>query len=246
MKIGVIVTGHVRAALVAAHGAYPAMFDRLLNGERRRFALGVFDMTGGDAPPAPDAADGWLVTGSRHGVYDDLPWIETTKAFLRDARAAGRPMVGVCFGHQIMAEAFGGRAEKFAGGWRLGVQRYDAPPQPWAGGGTDGALRLHANHQDQVTAIPDDATVWAANAGCRFAGLAYGDPAAPDAVSIQPHPEFAPGYARALIGLLVDKGSVAPDQGAEAAATIGAPVDNARVGLMLGDYLSAAAARAAA
>lgn len=245
MRIGVIVAGQVRESLAAEHGSILPMMERLLNGGEARFTLEPHAVVDGAPLPAPDGADGWLVTGSKHGVYDDLPWIAPTKAFLRAARAARRPMVGVCFGHQLMAEAFGGKAEKFSGGWRLGVQTYDAAPTPWRPGG-GATLRLHANHQDQVVAIPEDAAVWAGNAGCRFAALSYGDPAAPDAVSIQPHPEFEAPYARALVDLLTGEGVVARPAGEAAAATIGGPVDNAAVGRMLGDYLLATATRRAA
>jgi GMP synthase-like glutamine amidotransferase len=247
MKIGVIQTGKVRGDLAAAFGEYPDMFERLLNAEGPRFALETHAVVDGAPLPAPEAAAGWVVTGSRHGVYDDLPWIEPLKAFLRAARGAGRPIVGVCFGHQILAEALGGRAVKHDGGWRLGAHRFAVTRADWIAGHAPTAVDLHSVHQDQVVAIPDDATVWATADGCRYAGLTYGDPAAPDAVSIQPHPEFVEPFARALVEKLRDDGRVEDAVAAPALASFGGPVSNATVGRMLGDYLArAAAARAAA
>lgn len=247
MKIGVIQTGKVRGDLAAAFGEYPAMFERLLNADGRRFTLETHAVVDGDALPAPDAASGWVITGSRHGVYDDLPWIDPLKDFLRAARAARRPIVGVCFGHQILAEALGGRAVKHDGGWRLGAHRFDVTRADWIAGPAPASLALHSVHQDQVVAIPDDATVWATAEGCRYAGLTYGDPAAPDAVSIQPHPEFVEPFARALVEKIRDDGRVTAEFAAPALASLGAPVDNAAVGRMLGDYLArVAAARVAA
>ena len=60
-------------------------------------------------------ADGWLITGSRHGAYEDHPWIPPLEEFIRDAYAAQVPLVGICFGHQIIAQAMGGKVEKYQG-----------------------------------------------------------------------------------------------------------------------------------
>lgn len=247
MKIGVIQTGAVREGLAAQFGEYPAMFDALLNGDDQGFRIDAYPVVNGAALPSPTAADAWAITGSRHGVYDDLPWIGETKAFLRAARAAKRPIVGVCFGHQILAEAFGGSAIKHPGGWRLGVETYRVVNRPaWMADAPE-ALSLHSLHQDQVVAIPADAQVWATSPGCAYAGLSYGDPDAPDAVSIQPHPEFSIPFARALNAHLLEQGRVPADLGAAALARVGQPVDNARVGRWFADYLrNKAAGRAAA
>lgn len=246
MKIGVIQTGRVRGELAATHGEYPHMFAKLLNGTAPRFDLRTVALVDGDPLPDPASADGWAITGSRHGVYDDIEWIGPLKAFLRDARAARRPIVGVCFGHQILAEALGGKAVKHEGGWRLGANRFDVTDARWTPDAPQ-QLTLHSVHQDQVVEIPDDAKVWATAPGCRFAGLTFGDPAAPDAVSIQPHPEFDAPFARALTEKLHQDGRVTDAVAEPALASIGGPVDNAAVGRMLGDYLArSAAARAAA
>lgn len=247
MKIGVIQTGNVRDGLAAQFGEYPAMFDALLNGGGAGFRIEAYPVVNGAALPDPTAADAWAITGSRHGVYDDLPWIEETKAFLRAARAAQRPIVGVCFGHQILAEAFGGSAIKHPGGWRLGVETYRIVNRPgWLTDAPE-ALTLHSLHQDQVVAIPADAQVWATSPGCVYAGVSYGDPDAPDAVSIQSHPEYEIPFARALYGHLLAQGRLPADLGQAALGSVGRPVDNARVGRWFADYLRGkAAGRAAA
>jgi GMP synthase-like glutamine amidotransferase len=237
MKIGVIQTGRVREPLATAFSEYPPMFEALLKPVAPDFAFETHAIVDGAPLPDPSAADGWVLTGSRHGVYDDLPWIGPLKAWLRAVRSAGAPIVGVCFGHQIMAEAFGGRAVKHPGGWRLGVDEFDVIVKPgWAAGGPD-RLALHSVHQDQVVEIPEDAHVWARGDGCRYAGLMYGDPTDPDAISIQPHPEFEPDFARALAGRLRDDGRVSPAVGDRALAGIGRPVDNAAVARWFAAYL---------
>ncbi|MGZ3346724.1 MAG: glutamine amidotransferase-related protein, partial [Caulobacteraceae bacterium] len=120
MRIAVLETGRPPEPLEPRFGRYPAMFEHLLGtGGGRTFKS--YDTHGGEFPVA-GAFDAVLVTGSPAGAYDPLPWIEPLKAFLRASR--GVPMVGICFGHQIMAEAFGGHVEKYSGGWAVGLHRY--------------------------------------------------------------------------------------------------------------------------
>ena len=226
MRLGILQTGKVNEALTSRFGEYPDMFARLYRAadpglEARSYAV-VDDVL----PAAPGECDAWLVTGSRHGVYDGLPWIEPLKAFLRRARAGGVPIIGICFGHQIMAEAFGGRAEKSAEGWGVGVQEYALLARPGWMADAPERMAVHVLHQDQVTALAPDATCLATSAFCRYAMLAYGDPEAPEAISIQSHPEFDAAFMRALVARL--GGDRLPRETAEAAlAGLGAPVAGA-------------------
>ncbi|GMG82086.1 GMP synthase [Paralimibaculum aggregatum] len=245
MRVGILETGRVAEELVDRHGTYPDMFVRLLAGADPGLEFEAVKVLEGALPGSPQAADAWLVTGSKHGVYDPMPWIEPLKAFLREARGAGVPLIGICFGHQIMAEAFGGRAEKSDRGWGCGPHVYTTLQRPGWMADAPGPMRFHAMHQDQVTAIPGDATRLAESDFCPHAMLAYGDPEAPDAISIQPHPEFEPDYARDL--LVARRGVAVPAPAAQAGIdAIGAPVDNAAFARWVAAYLRARAARQAA
>ena len=226
MRLGILQTGKVNEALVGSFGEYPDMFARLYRAADPRIEPRSYAVVDGELPGSPAECDAWLITGSRHGVYDGLPWIEPLKAFLRRARAEGVPIIGVCFGHQIMAEAFGGRAEKSDKGWGVGVQEYALGTLP--GWMEDAPVRMavHVLHQDQVTAVPADATCLASSPFCDYAMLAYGDPEAPEAISIQSHPEFDEPFMRALVERI--GGDRIPPETAEAAlASLGAPVASA-------------------
>jgi GMP synthase-like glutamine amidotransferase len=186
MILGILQTGRVSEEASALYGGYLDMFARLF--EPRGFELRLFNVVDGDFPAGPGAADAWLITGSPHGVYEDRPWIAPLEAFIRDIRDAGVPLVGICFGHQIVATAFGGRVEKFAGGWALGRRTYDIAGMQ---------LAMNAAHQDQVIEAPEGAENLGSNAFTKNAVLAYGD----HILTIQPHPEIEAGFMSYLLRL---------------------------------------------
>jgi GMP synthase-like glutamine amidotransferase len=147
MKIGILRCGHTPDEVAATHGQYEDMFARLLADEGLEFRTwSVVDMA---FPESPEDAEGWLVSGSRHGAYDALPFIAPLEDFIRRVVASGRPLVGICFGHQLIAQALGGTVVKFPRGWSVGAKSYD-----WDG---LGEIWLTAWHQDQVIAPPEGA-----------------------------------------------------------------------------------------
>ena len=210
MLIGILQTGLAPDALAPEMGDYPDMFARLLDGHG--FTFRTWKVVEGEFPPSVDAADGWLITGSRHGVYEDHPWIPPLEEFIRAAFAARVPVVGICFGHQIVAQAMGGKVERYAGGWAVGATDYDF------GGET---LRLNAWHRDQVVQAPEGATVIASNDFCANAALLYDD----RALTVQAHPEFRPEF---VDGLMKTRGKgVVPDEVmAEAATRLSLPLQD--------------------
>ena len=219
MKLGILETGKMADHLADEHGHYPELFQALLGGIQD-LTLHAYEVVHGHFPDDAAECDAWLVTGSKYGVYDDEPWIAPLKTFLIAARERGVPMIGICFGHQIMAEAFGGRAEKSDRGWGCGAHEYEVLERPeWMEDPGD-AFSMYAMHQDQVTALPDDAVRLATSPFCENAMVAWGDPATPDAISIQPHPEFTTGLAKALVEFRRDT-SIPVDVADTALATLG-------------------------
>ncbi len=240
MRIGILETGDVHEALIGEHGDYPSMFEKLLRPHAPDADIFSVPVVRNVALPDPGDADGWVVTGSRHGVYDDLPWIEPLKQFLRDCVARKIPIAGICFGHQILAEALGGRAEKSPKGWGLGVQRYKLENVPsWMGEDID-AFGGYALHQDQVTALPPSATRIASSDFCENAALVYGDPEHPDAISVQSHPEFSAKYIDDVIDVRL-KDSVVEPVRSRAKSSLGDPVSNDEWGGWIVKFLKLAA-----
>ncbi len=225
MKLGILETGKTADHLVDEYGHYPRIFADAFAGLDDALELVPFEVVNGQFPTSPHDCDAWLITGSKFGVYDPEPWIEPLKDFLRQARDAQVPMIGVCFGHQIMAEAFGGSATKSEKGWGCGVHEYSIRQRPsWLKMDTD-SFAMHAMHQDQVNSLPQDATVLASSPFCENAMVAYGDPEHPDAISIQPHPEFTRGLGEALVNFR--KSELIPDPIANVALeSFGQPVNN--------------------
>ena len=246
MKIGILETGEVHPDLKARHGDYPAMFERLLGAVDASLEFATVRVVAGEMPASPGQADAWLVTGSRHGVYDGLPWIEPLKGFLRACVVARVPVVGICFGHQLLAEALGGRAVKSDRGWALGVQDYEIVARPsWLTHVPD-RFAVRALHQDQVVALPEGTTILARSPQCAVAAVAYGDPEDPAAVSLQPHPEFGADFMDALLTLRAGT-AFRVEEAATARASLSRPVANEAWARLIVDYFHrAAGARAAA
>ncbi|MEM7469852.1 MAG: type 1 glutamine amidotransferase [Pseudomonadota bacterium] len=222
MKIGILECGRTMPKVAARHGDFPDMFAQLLDGHGFTFeSYNVEDM---HFPESPDSCDGWLLTGSKHGAYEDHPFIPKLEAFIRDAFEEAVPMVGICFGHQIIATALGGHVEKFDGGWSLGLNAYEFEGL--------GEIKLNAWHQDQVLRIPDGARTIASSAFCQHAALLYDK----RALTIQAHPEFGGEIIGQYVSLrrgTLDYGEDAMDH---AAAHLSADDDNAKMAKRIAEF----------
>jgi len=199
MKIGILQCDDAGGRVLRRHGTSSDMFQALLAG--RGLTFDTYDVVNMVFPDSIHDCDGWLLTGSRFDAYSKEPFVLKIGDFVRAAYAASVPMVGICFGHQIIAHALGGHVEKFDGGRAIGRQTYQF----------DDLGEIHANalHQDQVITAPKDARRVGTSSFCKNAALIYGT----KALTMQPHPEFSneiiasylealrgrPGYGDALM-----------------------------------------------
>ncbi|MGE0409731.1 MAG: gamma-glutamyl-gamma-aminobutyrate hydrolase family protein [Amphiplicatus sp.] len=196
MQIAILETGEPPAPLANRFGAYPAMMETMLAPlapDLSFTAVRVFDE---GAPPPVGSVDGALIAGSPAGVYEQHAFIAPLEDFVRRMAGSGKPVVGICFGHQLMAQAFGGRVEKSAKGWGVGLQDYRVVGNgAWM---TPRAARVAcaASHQDQVVEAPKGAARLLESDFCPYAGLAYAEGSA---ISFQAHPEFDHDFAAALL-----------------------------------------------
>ena len=205
MLIGILQAGHAPEGLGEKHGSYPEMFERLIKGAEPSFRFKTYVAVEGEVPGDPRACDAWLITGSRHGVYDRLAWMAPLGELIRAAMETSVPVVGICFGHQIVADALGGTVEKSAKGWGVGIHSYLVSDRPdWLKPDAD-TFAINAVHQDQVVVLPEGARVLAHSDFCPNAMIAYGD----RAFTIQGHPEFENAFARDLIDTRLSQ--VAPE-----------------------------------
>ena len=223
LHIGILQTDSVLPHFVDAHGDYPQMFRELLWNVDDALRFTDYDVQ--STIPNELECDAYLITGSRHSVYDELPWIELLVDFLRTALQAQKKVVGICFGHQLIAHYFGGRVGPAAAGWAVGVHASEVVRRaPWMNEHAQ-EVALLSSHKDQVLELP------LTNAFCPIAGFTMGD----QVITVQGHPEFKKPYAEALMDMRQEQlGSTVYHQGIESLA---APTEEAQVARWLLDFV---------
>lgn len=205
LKTAILQTGHAPETLWEKHGDYDAMSKVFLGYDPDE--IKTFNTQKSELPKAVTDYDLYLITGSPKGVYDGDPWIAELEYFIRRAHNTNIKMIGVCFGHQIMAQALGGSVRKSPKGYGLGVMDYK-----FADGET---VSLNAWHQDQVEEAPQGAEVILSSEFCPVAGLAYSH----NAISFQPHPEFTKAFMDDLISFR-EGDTITAEQAHKARATL--------------------------
>ncbi|WP_313740585.1 amidotransferase [Pseudomonas sp.] len=195
LRICILETDVLRPELAAQYQGYGRMFEQLFERQTTAAQFRVFNVMNGHYPDDSETFDAYLVTGSKADSFADDPWITTLKAYLLKLYARGEKLLGVCFGHQLLALTLGGKAERANQGWGVGTHRYRlAAHAPWMDAETT-ELTLLISHQDQVTELPKGATLIASSDFCPNAAYCIGD----QVLCFQGHPEFVNDYSRALL-----------------------------------------------
>ncbi len=189
-RVGLLLCDDVDKAAQPRYGSYTNMFSAGMAAADADCRLTPFRCQHGELPDSPDAFDAYLISGSRHAVYDASAWILDLQDFVRRCYAQRTKTVGICFGHQLIAHALGGETRKAEDGWGVGIHstRITAP-QAWMKNGAAPApshYNLVVIHQDQVALLPPGCRVIATNDFCPISMFIADD----IMLGIQGHPEF--------------------------------------------------------
>jgi GMP synthase-like glutamine amidotransferase len=235
-RVGLLVAGHVDPKSVHIAGDYPELFDALLG--PFGIELVCYDLDHGRFPGSLRECDGWICSPSRSSTYDELEWLPDAEELHREIAAGEHAYVGICFGHQLLAQALGGEVARAPGGWGVGVTEYEiVESMPWMAPGRS-TIALLASHQDQVVALPPGARslATATNGSCPIAGMAVGE----RAWTLQPHPEFVPELADHLLAGRTEL--IGAERVARARASLGRPLDRTTVAAWIGAFFTGRAA----
>ncbi|MDP5255180.1 MULTISPECIES: gamma-glutamyl-gamma-aminobutyrate hydrolase family protein [unclassified Vibrio] len=205
MKIGIIITGWVEPELARDFGEYADMIESTL-APAGQFEFECYQAINQQLPPTLHTCQGYIITGSVQDAFGDQAWIHALMAWIVDCEQAKVPLVGLCFGHQIICRALGGHVERSQHGWGLGVSqnRYLASAQatasnalPAQGVNDNNTLNILSCHQDQVTEIPQGFEVLAASDFCPYYFLRKDQ----HVLTIQGHPEFSLDFMAQVLEL---------------------------------------------
>ncbi|MCE2516924.1 MAG: hypothetical protein J4F41_03615 [Alphaproteobacteria bacterium] len=186
MRLGILQAGEINPEMKAGLPSYRDMYDALFSSPD--VELTYFQVMTNEFPDSVTACDAYIVTGSPAGVYDEFDWIPALMDFIRDAYNAGQQLVGICFGHQVIAEALGGKAEKSDKGWGVGVRTVAINDHGGLIPKDHDDISLLYMHQDQVVETPPGAEVLAGDSFCPIAAYKIGE----QVLCMQGHPEFTP------------------------------------------------------
>ncbi len=231
-RIGILQCDHVANDLVKGHGDYQDMFTDLFQSLDNAIEISVYDLTIDQFPVDLKACDGFLITGSQFSVFEDIPWINKAKSLVRDLYQVRIPTIGICFGHQLIAEALGGKVDRATDkGWGVGVHQWQVKnQQDWMSKKPLESISMHASHQDQVVRLPEDATLIASSDFCPIAGFH-----ANSTMTFQGHPEFSKEYLQALIENRLDR--IDQNTANSAIASLEKEVDSKTVASWMVDFI---------
>jgi len=201
MILGIVLCDQVQPKLQDDFGDYPQMFSDILTQVDPQIELRFFSAIERQLPSDIEQCDAYMTSGSKWGVNDDEPWIRELEAFVCKLYQANKPFVGICFGHQLIAKALGGRVEKSVKGWGIGIAVSPVVTKmPWMQPPQD-CVNLIVSHQDQIIELPPATTVLMSSDFCSFSMIQVGQ----CFIGVQGHPEFSRQYSLALMNSRRDR-----------------------------------------
>lgn len=196
LRICILQADTLHPDLAERFSGYGDKFVRLLN-RQAEVQCDIYDVVAQEYPADPHKYDAFLVTGSKADSFATQAWIVRLREYLVQRYQSGDVLLGICFGHQILALALGGQVQRAVQGWGVGVHSYTMLDTPVAGLQVPQALQLLISHRDQVTKLPEHAVCLAASEFCPYAAYVIGE----QVLCFQGHPEFSHDFSRALMQL---------------------------------------------
>lgn len=227
MKVGLLQCDHVLDKFQHIAGDYQQMFAALFPD----VDMVPFDVCQGHFPASVEECDAYLCTGSKYSVYDDVEWIKELQRFVRELYAREKIYVGVCFGHQLLGEALGGKVEKSPDGWCVGAHNFVVTQREKWMIPFPSTYRLLMMCQDQIVALPPDSIVLATTPACPVGMLRVG----PRMLGVQAHPEFPVAYERALLEDRV--GRIGAERVGAGLTSLTLPLDTGILGEWMGNFM---------
>ncbi len=231
--IGILETGLPPAEFRQQYASYPDMFRDLLVACDTNLSFKYFAVLDNEIPTDVNECDAWLFTGSKYGVYEQHQWIPQLTQLIKTAYKQDIPMVGICFGHQLIAQALGGKVVKSDRGWSLGVAKYQLNYRPDWLLGAHSDFSIQAFHQDQVVELAENCQVVASSEFCPYAALDYNA----RAISFQGHPEFSAEYTQTLLINRRDLSLIPFDLSTQAIEAIESPIQRSLVATWICNFL---------
>lgn len=233
-RIGVLQADSVLPQFADEHGDYPGMFASLLGRADTEFLSWNAQL--GELPGSAADADAFVISGSRCSVYDGDDWIEGLARCVNQLIDTGACVVGICFGHQLIAHFRGGQTAPAAVGWGVGVHSASVVDgaAPWRTAPVESSYSLLASHKDQVKTMPEGAQLWAASDFCPISAYSIDT----SVLCIQQHPEFSKAYASALMNVRAE--ILGPKVLAEGLASLEQPTNAEVVAGWIHDFIDAA------
>ncbi|RDH84671.1 MAG: GMP synthase [endosymbiont of Galathealinum brachiosum] len=195
MKIGILETDIVDDKVIDEFGSYPDMFRKLLLTVDKQLSFQAYRVLDFEYPLFIDECDAYLITGSKFNAYDNDPWIGRLKEYVVELVDRRKKLIGICFGHQLIAQALTGQVEKSEKGWGVGVySSHVIGHEKWMLPAIND-FTLLLSHQDQIVKLPDSAKLIAGNEFCPNASYMISD----SVLTFQGHPEFTVDYLKYIM-----------------------------------------------
>lgn len=175
--------------------SYTSMFTKLFDSIQPEIQYRVYRTMDGELPGLNTPSGLYLITGCNLSAYDRIDWIQRLLKWIKQANECQAKLTGICFGHQCIAQALGGKVERAPQGWGTGLRESQVIDSTALLYFPDQTMHLLYNHHDQVVNLPKNATLVATSTFCPIESFRIGH----HILTFQGHPEYIPEYSRHLL-----------------------------------------------